>query len=363
MLLEKIVKDKIGVVQIITGLEYGGAEQVVYDLTDNINKDIFEVYVVSVTSKIDRYESFKKIGIEPWVMGIDSQFNPFKVISKTWELHNMMKKQNIKVIHAHLYHALAISALLKIFDFNRKIVYTYHSNLHSLYKKIIMLMMFFLKPIRNVDVVFSKVDKKFFTKSKFKIIPNGIKNEINLHDNEDNNIFTFVCVARLRKVKNFQSLPAIIAKLKSRVKHNFQVLIAGEGEMYEEIVQLINKYNVSDKIKLLGLQKNVDAIYNKADVLLMPSLGEGMPITLLEAGLHGVTAIVTPVGSIPEYFNDDIVYLADINSFSDKMEYVLNNRVETEEKGQLLKKHIVANFLIENMVNKHEALYFEVNNI
>lgn len=358
MSLEKT--KKIGIVQIITGLEYGGAEQVVYDLANNINKNNFDVYVVSITSKTDRYESFKKIGIEPWVMGIDSQINLFKVISETWKLHQMMTKQNIKVIHAHLYHALAVSALLKLFNFNRKIVYTHHSNL---YKKVIMIMMFILKPFRNVDVVFSKVDKMFFTKSNFKIIPNGIKNNIDLPENEHKNIFTFVCVARLRKVKNFQSVPAIVADLKSRGKYNFQVLIAGEGEMYEEIVQLIQKFDVSDKIKLLGIQKNVDAIYNQADVLLMPSFSEGMPITLLEAGLHGLTAIVTPVGSIPEYFNDETVYLADINSFADKMEYAINNKVEVDKKGQLLKKHILANFLIEKMVNKHEALYFEVNNI
>ncbi len=360
MTLEK--GNKIGILQIITGLEYGGAEQVVYDLANNINRDNFDVYVVSITSKTDRSESFKKIGIDPWVMGIDSQLNLFTVISETWKLHQMMTKKNIKIIHAHLYHALVVSTLLKLFDFNRKIVYTYHSNLHSFYRKVIMMMMFILKPFRNADIVFSKVDKKFFTKSKFKIIPNGIKSEIDLLENEDKSIFTFVCVARLRKVKNFQSLPAIVADLKSRGEYNFQVLIAGEGEMYEEIVQLIQKFDVSDKIKLLGLQKNVDAIYNKADVLLMPSFGEGMPITLLEAGLYGVTAIVTPVGSIPEYFNNKTVYIADINSFADKMEYAINNKLEIEKKGQLLKKHVLANFLIEKMVDKHEALYFEVNN-
>lgn len=352
--------NKTSIIQIITGLEYGGAEQVVFDLVKNLNKSKFNVYVASITNKNHRLKDFKTAGIEPIILGLTGKFNFIAFLTKVWTLHKFLRDKQIKIIHAHLFHGLVLACILKTLNFNRKIVFSYHNILES-FQSNHRIFFYLSKKFRAVDIVFSKKDTQYFSIKNKAIIPNGIEFRPILGHQPKNEIFTFLCVARLREQKNFQILPQIALEVLKRTKVPFQILIAGEGEMEPEISSQIKKFHVEHIVRLLGLQKNVDLLYQQAHVLLMPSLWEGMPITLLEAGLNGITGIVTPVGSVPEYFDESHIYIRDVPYFADTMVEILDNPEQSMAKSIKLQQHIKSKFLIENFINQHEKLYRTLN--
>ena len=101
--------------------------------------------------------------------------------------------------------------------------------------------------------------------------------------------------------------------------------------------------------------------YLKAfDIFVLPSLKEGLPYTLLEAGLAGLPVVATKTGGIPEIISHDEGFLAepaDADDLAEKIEEIIDN----PEKGKLLATNlwhkIVGEFSLEKMLNATLAAY------
>jgi glycosyltransferase involved in cell wall biosynthesis len=77
-------------------------------------------------------------------------------------------------------------------------------------------------------------------------------------------------------------------------------LIVGEGEQRDALAQQIAALGLSQQVLLLGHRNDVAALYPAFDLLAITSQREGLPNVLLEAMLHGVPAVSTAVGGVPE---------------------------------------------------------------
>jgi len=89
----------------------------------------------------------------------------------------------------------------------------------------------------------------------------------------------------------------------------------------------------------------------------MPSLWEGFPISILEAGASALPVLSTPVGSIPSFLTEECGYLSEIEAFPEKMVEIMADYNKAKIKGEELRKKIQENFSIESVVLKHEKLY------
>ena len=88
-------------------------------------------------------------------------------------LHSYLKKNQISIIHAHLYHALVLIALTKFTSPSIKIIWTSHSSSQtSFFRK---MMVFLMRPLRKHDILFMEDMKTWYTKNKYSIIPNGVE--------------------------------------------------------------------------------------------------------------------------------------------------------------------------------------------
>ena len=81
---------------------------------------------------------------------------------------------------------------------------------------------------------------------------------------------------------------------------NVQLLIAGEGALGTSLRQQTVELNLQSKASFLGFRDDVGSILRAVDLVVMPSLFEGHPITLLEAMAAGKMVIAARVGGIPE---------------------------------------------------------------
>ncbi|TLP37771.1 glycosyltransferase [Arcobacter arenosus] len=345
---------KINIMHLITGLGMGGAEKVVLDLAKYTSKKDFNTYVVSLSKKDELLSEFTSNGINTTILGkSNSLFNIFSIVNI---INKFIKEKNIQIIHAHMTHSVIVSSILKILNPSLKIVFTSHS--FNIGSKIREFIVWSIKFTRDIDIVFSKNILKFFYKKNYKIIPNGIKINKYVLALEKNKKFTFIAIGRLEPVKNHKFLLELANDLKD--KFDFEIQIVGHGYLKEELEKLIEKYKLENYIKLLGLRNDIPNLLNKSHCLLMPSIWEGLPIVILEAGASNLPIISTPVGSIPSLLDNENAYLSNLEQFQQNMIEVITNYDRAKEKSQSLFNVISKTYSIDKIVNDHEKIYREL---
>jgi colanic acid/amylovoran biosynthesis glycosyltransferase len=112
---------------------------------------------------------------------------------------------------------------------------------------------------------------------------------------------TLVAVGRLHKVKDHAFLLRACAQLRARGQH-FECLIAGEGPERRHLESLIRKYDLEGTVALLGHvpREQMDSLYQRADLLVLTSRSEGIPLVLMEAMACGKLVLAPAITGIPE---------------------------------------------------------------
>ena len=85
---------------------------------------------------------------------------------------------------------------------------------------------------------------------------------------------------------------------------NSVLRLIGDGEKRSEIENFIKEKNLVNCVEILGLQDNVYDYLHSADIFALPSLYEGIPITIIEAMGTGLPIVATNVGGIPDMLKD-----------------------------------------------------------
>ena len=346
--------NQIKVLQLITGLGMGGAEKVVLDLSKFIDNYSFQTHVVSLNDRTELLNEFLKNNIRVTVLNYKNNFyNFFKIIK---QVHSYLKQNDIRILHAHMTHALIVACTLKLINPSLKIVFTSHNiNIGSRLREIAV---YLLKPLRNIDIIFSIDILKFFHKKNYIVIPNGIHIEKYSLNLLKPNIFTITCVGRLEYVKNHTFLIDLANKLKSKIK--FKIQIVGAGELEQELKRKVINLGLEDYVFFLGLRNDIAKILNKSHCFVLPSHWEGLPIVLLEAAASNLPIISTPVGSIPSLINDSSGILCELNSFEKNIEEIYNNYDLAKQRSTNLYEIVRSNFSIKIIVNQHEMIYKEL---
>ncbi len=341
---------RVNILLLTTGLGLGGAERVVLDICKNINKNKFKPMVISISSQDEMLDDFINSKIDAEVLNHKKTITNFIVSIR--HIYKKVKINDIKIIHVHMFHALLISSVIKFIRPSVKIIFTPHNSFKAM--KIRRWLLWMLKPWRDLDTVFSNGALSYFHKLNNKIIPNAINiYEYNPNPNP-NSLFTFIIIGRLEKMKNHQFLISVVSRLK---QYNFQLLIVGSGILEKSLKIQVKSLNLDDRIKFLGARRDVPDLLEKSDCLLLPSLWEAFPITLLEAGACQVPVITTPVGSIPTLIDNDTGYLVDLDQFQNTMVHVMTNYAQAKKKSLALFEKVSKDYNIKDIVHNYESAY------
>lgn len=109
----------------------------------------------------------------------------------------------------------------------------------------------------------------------------------------------FICVGRLAPQKAYPRLLTQLGKLKQEhILTNEMLHIIGDGEQQAYIEELIRQYHLEENIELLGYKQNPYPYIRKADMLLLPSLYEGLGLVLYEALILKVPCLATKIADI-----------------------------------------------------------------
>lgn len=150
---------------------------------------------------------------------------------------------------------------------------------------------------------------------------------------------TIVAVGRVDENKNHEMLIRAFAEIAEEFPF-YQLIIYGEGESRERLIALIKEMKLSDRILLPGSIANVaDAIY-KTRVFVLPSNTEGVPNTLIEAMLMGLTVIATdcpcggPADLIEDKINGILTPVGDVKAMKENLQFLLKNLQIADEFGR-----------------------------
>jgi len=204
------------------------------------------------------------------------------------------------------------------------------------------------------------VDVYGLSPTSIPVIFNGIdlKKCIRKSDYSSDNCFTILHIGRFAEAKNHRLILNTFRKIVSR-HPNTQLKLIGAGKLLSEIKSLAKELEIEDKVCFLGQIDNIYPILHDADIFILPSEYEGMPMTLIEAMGTGVPIIASNVGGIPDMLTNDVDALLikpDINDLFSAIEKLILNK----EKREMLGKNALIRaqeFSSKIMAQKYYKLY------
>lgn len=111
--------------------------------------------------------------------------------------------------------------------------------------------------------------------------------------------FHILHIGRFNEQKNHGMLLRVFQKL-ALENPNLRLDLIGDGELRQEMEALAEALGIKEKVSFLGAQSNVSPYLHDADLFLLPSRYEGMPMTLIEAMGTGLPIVATVVGGVPD---------------------------------------------------------------
>ena len=195
-----------------------------------------------------------------------------------------------------------------------------------------------------------------------------IRNGINIYDfnrkRENDDTVQFIHVARLDLVKDQAGLISAFSHLVK--KNNFttqdvRLTIVGDGSQMGHLNILSNELNVANYIEFTGARNDIAQRLSNADVFVLSSIAEGIPMTVLEAMASSLPVISTSVGGLPELITDNkngfLVDKQNIEQLYAAMDNYIKHPELIMQHGKQARCFIEDNFSEENMVNEYLTLY------
>lgn len=379
------------ILQIITLSEWGGAQRVVFDLADNLNKDDFQVEVACQPGGL-LVEKLRARNIKVFeISNLKRELSFVDDIKAFFTLKKLIKKEKYDIVHCHSAKAGILGRWAARSAGVKNIYYTVHSwsfynkEEYGLMEKVFVLLEKFVSRFTTKIVCVAekvKIDglkRKIAKPEKFLVIKNGI--DFNVENKRDElragygiepTDIVFGMVARLAYPKD-PILFLQIAKGITKEVENAKFVLVGDGPLMQDCRNFVetpafaeataDKRILQENILLLGEKMPLEAreLFFAFDVFVLLSKFEGMPITVLEAMFAGLPIIASNVGGIGELIEKGKGgFLVDNKNFGEiksQLNWLIKNPQQRNQMGEYNFQKAKTNFTLQKMVNQYESLY------
>jgi glycosyltransferase involved in cell wall biosynthesis len=168
-------------------------------------------------------------------------------------------------------------------------------------------------------------------------------------------------VARLTPEKDHSTLlEAFALVLKSHP--STWLVLAGDGDRRGPLEERARALGIDARVRFLGTRRDVPAVLGALDLFVLPSVIEGLGITLIEAMAAGLPCVATRTGGIPEVAGDDVVLVesGDVAVLTDAMRWMLDHPEQAVAMARTGRARVSERFGIDEMVAGYERVYAEL---
>lgn len=297
------------IVQVMPEFGLAGAETMCESLTYELIKLGHNVTVISMYDYHSAItQRLEQAGVDVRYLGKKAGLD-FSMIPK---MRRVFKEIGADAVHTHRYCAqYAIPAAMLAGVKHR--VHTLHSIAAKENNRIARkLNKFFFKYCKLIPVALSEkvketvIEEYGINPQKVPVVYNGVPLDKCLLKNNcciDKNKINILHIGRFTLAKNHIEMINAFCELKKKYE-GITLNLIGDGELKKQVEEHISLCQAEDFVKMLGLKDNVFPYLQKADVFILPSVYEGIPMTLIEAMGSGVPIVASRVGGIPDMITD-----------------------------------------------------------
>lgn len=358
---------------VIPALSTGGIERMVLTWADALQKQGIVCEILAFKDGISR--EFNERGIKSYVVKSVSLnlVKAHKALKDFFELH-----KNYSAVHSNVsfYNGLVSHCVKETIGKQCITVSHAHSNganrYSSLFSKVVneTVKAYLKREIKknsDLNLACSYASGNFlFGKGNFTFFPNAIDvkrfsfqekiREKYRNEYKMDGKFCILHVGRFSTEKNHLFLLEVFKKISAQMP-NAELYLLGTGELLENVISVVNKSEIRNRVHFMGFRTDTEHFYCAADVFVLPSLIEGFPVSIVEAQATGLRVVAST--AIPKETGiTDLVTFMDLDDTKEAWaKTIIGNGLSKSKRGQYNEQVIEAGFDIEHEVEQLKRIY------
>ena len=308
----------IRVLWLIKGLDLGGAERLLVSVAKLADHEKFRYSAAYVLpSRVGAVSDLEAAGVTTYCLGTDHHLD----LRWARQLRRLLRTQKFDILHTHLPYVQPVGALVAhtLPRAERPhLVYTQHNIWHGTRWPSRLANRFTLG-LNEAIIAVSNAAREGTpraVRARTEVVVHGVsldeaqaakpfreevRAELGVGDDE----VLVTSVANFRPEKGHSLLLAAAQRV---INQGLPVrfAIVGHGPLENEIRSLHAQLELGDRVKLLGLRRDVFRILSASDVYVLSSLHEGFPVSIMEALVMGLPVVSTAVGGVLEALRDGV---------------------------------------------------------
>lgn len=350
---------KNNILHISRTMDIGGAERIVYQLSSDLKDEFDSVHVASTGGLWESELAAKGIQHHK-ILDIDSK-NPLTVLKLLTSIRQIIKKNDISIVHTHHRMAAFYIRLLKLV--HPKLIHVYTA--HNVFKDKLPLYKFALKNAKSVAVgeAVNKNLKEDVGITDSRVIYNGVV--LKETDDQVDEIISYGgiklgCIARLSEQKGLTYLLDAMSLLTVK---DIRLFIVGDGELRNELENKVKELHLQDSVTFLGYRKDISECINSFDFCVLPSVFEGFGLVAIEAFMNSKTLVATDIPGLNEVVtnkNGILVPAKDPAALASAIDKLATDATLRQELSSQAKKDYENKFSYPLFLENYRALYREL---
>lgn len=367
------------VLQLINSFHQGGSERQAVQLTRLLFEDkSFEIFVASLNREGVLLEEVEKIGFTNIPEYKLTSFFNANFINQVKKCAKFIRENRIEIVHTHDFYTNVFGmAAATLAGVKAKIASKRETgSMRSKAQKIIEKLAFGRANaiVVNAEAVKNYLLEEGILAEKLNVIYNGLDlerltpketnrakicEELGLP--KDENIKFITLVANLRHAVKNQPMFLRSAEKVLQKFPNAHFVLAGEGELREELENLAKQLKIVENTHFIGRCTRVPELLSISFACTLTSFNEGFSNSILEYMAAGKTVVATRVGGASEAILEGetgfLVESDDDNALAEKLIWLLENPSKATEMGKLGRETVEEKFSCEAQLNKTKNLY------
>lgn len=367
------------IVHIIHRLDVGGLENGLVNLINSIPRDRYRHAIIC----LERYTDFRKRITRDDVEVIALNKREGYDLALYLRLFRVLRKLKPDIVHTRNLATLeaqlvAVAAGVKVrihgehgrdimdlkgenlkYNILRKIIYPSVNHFIAVSKDLEgWLINLRGVPSSRVNQIYNGVDSQRFSPDIQKY--NGVSPEGFLEENT----FVVGSVGRMEAVKGYPTLVRAFLYVLEKVpdaEKKLRLMIVGDGSARTECERLVQQANAERFVWLPGERSDIPQLMRAMNLFVLPSLGEGISNTILEAMSSGLPVVATRVGGnvelVDEARSGALVAPGDVIELAEVILAYYSNSQKLTEHGISARQQIETNFSMKTMINSYLDVY------
>lgn len=391
-------KEPIRILRVIARLNIGGPAIQAVTLSDLFSRGRFRTRLVC--GRVGAHEGDMSYlacsrQVDPVVLPtLGREISALDDLRSFSELRKIIGEFNPHIIHTHTAKAGTLGRLAgismnaqRILGRKIRLVHTFHGHVfHSYFGSFrtaaFMRIERFLARFTDRIIVISATQEedicgkyRIAHPRQVKVIPLGfdLSGFEQLNPPAPQGTFSVGIVGRLAPVKNHRMLLEAVRILKDQGEdHAFSFYVVGDGELRETLEREAATLGIQRSVLFTGWQKDMPEVYRKLDAVVLTSLNEGTPVSLIEAMAAARPVIAADVGGVRDLMgpvdtvrgegyklacHGVLVPSGDSRALAEALRFAIRKRGVMMEAVERARKHVLQSYSLERLVGDMSALY------